>query len=233
MQVLSLILQLASLITGQINSLVAINGISGYPFHTPWSLDPNCTSMQVKICNQLDMSGRAVITIQNDTGWPHGFMERLDQGSMVGKVTDVLEVAPSYQSDSDVGAVVGQVSSENIFDDTDLQEWKRLLTESFSHIDLPSRQKDLIDQPLCDYHDVFVLSEGEHERKLISIWNRSQDMKDPLDNTLVEYLTQLEKKWQGSWRRCKRGQWYSPPSHHRSNPVVLVRKKEMAPIGFA
>jgi len=49
-------------------------------------------------------------------------MERLDEGSMVGKVTDVLEVAPSYQSDSDVGAVVGQVSSENIFDDTDLQE---------------------------------------------------------------------------------------------------------------
>ena len=104
------------------------------------------------------MSGRADITIQNDTG----FTERLDEGSVVGKVTDVLEVAPSYQSDSDVGAVVGQVSSKSNYDDTDFQERKRPLIESFSCIDLPSGQKDLMHQPLFDHHDVFVLSEGEH-----------------------------------------------------------------------
>jgi len=70
---------------------------------------------------------------------------------MKGEVTDVLEVVPSIQSDSDV---------DNNYDDTELLGRKRLLAESFSHIDLPSRQKDLMHQLLCDHHDVFVLSEG-------------------------------------------------------------------------
>ena len=51
---------------------------------------------------QLDIKCRAVITDQNDTE----FMERLNEGSVLGEVTDVLEVVPSVQSDSDVGAVV-------------------------------------------------------------------------------------------------------------------------------
>ena len=54
---------------------------------------------------QPDMNGRVVIMIQNDTG----FIERLNEGSVLGEVTDVLEVVPSFQSDSDVGAVVRQV----------------------------------------------------------------------------------------------------------------------------
>ena len=72
-------------------------------------------------------------------------------------MTDVLEVVPSDQGDSDVGAVVGQVSSNSNYDDAELQEWKRLLDESFCHIDLLSRKKDLMHQLLCDHHDVFVL----------------------------------------------------------------------------
>ena len=54
---------------------------------------------------QPDLSGTAVITIQNDAR----FTERLNEGSVLGEVTDVLEVVPSFQSDSDVGAVVRQV----------------------------------------------------------------------------------------------------------------------------
>ena len=42
---------------------------------------------------QPDLSGRAVITIQNDTV----FTERLNEGSVLGEVTDVLEVIPSFQ----------------------------------------------------------------------------------------------------------------------------------------
>ena len=72
----------------------------------------------------------------------------------------MFEVVPSFQSDSDVGAVVGQVRSDNNYDDTELQERRRLLAESFG-IDLPSRQKDLMHRFLCDHHDVIVLSEGE------------------------------------------------------------------------
>ena len=45
--------------------------------------------------------------------------------------------------------------------DTELQERKRLLAESFSYIDLPSSQKSLMYQFLCDHHDVFVLSEEQ------------------------------------------------------------------------
>ena len=55
------------------------------------------------------LSGRAVITIKND----NGVTERLNEGSVLGEVTDVLKVVPSFQSDSDVGSVVGQVRSDN------------------------------------------------------------------------------------------------------------------------
>ena len=41
----------------------------------------------------LDLSGRAVIVIQNDTG----FTERLNEGSVLGEVTDVLQVIPFFQ----------------------------------------------------------------------------------------------------------------------------------------
>jgi len=68
---------------------------------------------------QPDLSGTAVITIQNDAR----FTERLNEGSVLGEVTDVLEVV------SDVGSVVGQVRSDNNYDDTELQELKRLLGE--------------------------------------------------------------------------------------------------------
>ena len=66
---------------------------------------------------QLDKRGRAVIAIQNNTG----VMERLDEGSALGEVPVVLEVVPSVQSDSGVGAVVGQVRSGNNHEDTELQ----------------------------------------------------------------------------------------------------------------
>jgi len=47
----------------------------------------------------------------------------------------MIQVVPSFQSDSDVGSVVGQVRIDNNYDDTELQERKRLLAENFSHID--------------------------------------------------------------------------------------------------
>ena len=75
--------------------------------------------------DQPDMNGRVIVTIQNDTG----FTEKLTEGSVLGQVTDVLQVVPSDpdQGDSDVGAVVGQVSSDSNYNDTELQEWKRLI----------------------------------------------------------------------------------------------------------
>ena len=123
----------------------------------PLLLEGSCDTSGVTIHDSLvqpDISGRVIITIQNDSG----FTERLTEGSVLGQVTDVLEVAPSDHGDSDVGAVVGQVSSDSNYDDTELQERKRQLDESFGHIDLPSR---LMHQLLCDHHDVFVLLDGE------------------------------------------------------------------------
>lgn len=78
-----------------------------------------------------------------------------------GQVTDVLEVVLSEQGDADVGAQVGQVSCDGDYDDTELQERKRLLAESFGHIDLPLEQKGLIHHILGDHHDVFALSDRE------------------------------------------------------------------------
>ena len=48
---------------------------------------------------------------------------------------DVLELVPSDQGDPDVGALVGQVSSDSNYDDTGME---RLLAEYLGHIDLPS-----------------------------------------------------------------------------------------------
>ena len=106
-------------------------------------VEVSCDTSGVTVHNSLvqpDMNGRVIVTIRNDTG----FTERVTGGSVLGQVTDVLEVVPSDQGDSDIGAVVGQVSSDSNYDDAELQERKRLLDESFGHIDLPSRQKDLM-----------------------------------------------------------------------------------------
>ena len=86
----------------------------------PLLLEGSCDTSGVTVHNSLvqpDMNGRVIVTIQNDTG----FTERLTEGSVLGHVTDVLEVVPSDQGDSDVGAVVGQVSSDSNYDDAELQ----------------------------------------------------------------------------------------------------------------
>jgi len=83
------------------------------------------------------------LTIQNHTG----FIERLTERSLLGQVIDVLELVPSDQGDTGVGVVVGQVSvDDSYYDNSELQEQKKLLAESFGHINVPSRQKDLMHQ---------------------------------------------------------------------------------------
>ena len=62
--------------------------------------------------------------------------EGFAEGSVLGEVIDT-----SDQGDPDVGTLVGQVSSDSNYDDTELQEWKRLLAKYFSHIDLLSGQR--------------------------------------------------------------------------------------------
>ena len=117
---------------------VAVSDSNGQSKSGPLLLEGSHDTSSVTVHNSLvqpDMSGRAIVTIQNDSG----FTERITEGSVLGQVTDVLEVVPSDQGDSDVGAVVGQVSCDSNYDDTELQERKRLLAEKFGHIDLPSR----------------------------------------------------------------------------------------------
>jgi len=140
-------------------------------------------------------------------------------------MTDALEVVPSIQSDSDVGAVVGQVRSDTNYDDTELLERKRLLAESFSHID-SSRQKDLMHQLLCDHHDVFVLSEGERgETDLIQMDIETGDATPIRQHprrmpysAREEVARQLKKMQEMSVIQPSKLPW--------SSPVVLVRKKD-------
>jgi len=147
---------------------VTVSDSTGQSYCSPLMLEGSYDTCGVTVHDSLvqpDTNGKAVIIIQNDAG----FTERLDEGSVLGEMTDVLEVVPSIQSDSDVGAVARQVRSDTNYDNTKLLEQKRLLAESFSLIDLPSRQKDLMYQLLCNHHDVFVLSGERGETDLIQM----------------------------------------------------------------
>ena len=187
----------------------------------PLLLEESCDALGLTVHSSLiepDMNGGAILTIQNDTG----FTERISEGTVLGQVTDVLEVVPS---DPDVGAVVGQISSDSN-DETELPERKRMIAETFSHIDLPSEQKDLMHQLLSNYHDVFILSDGERgETDLIQMEIETGDARPirqhprrmPYSDR-EEVARQLKKMQEMSVIQPSKSPW--------SSPVVLVRKKD-------
>ena len=191
----------------------------------PLLLEGSCDTSGVTVHNSLvqpDMNGRVIVTIQNDTG----FTERLTGGSVLGQVTHVLEVVPSDQSDSDVGAVVGQVSSDSNYDDAELQEQKRLLDESFGHIDLPSRQKDLMNHLLCDHHDVFVLSDGERgETDLVQMEIETGDAR-PIRQHPRRMPYSAREEVARQLKKIQKMSVIQPSKSPWSSPVVLVRKKD-------
>ena len=101
-----------------------------------------------------------------------------------------------------------------------------MVAETFSHIDLLSEQKDLMHQLLGDYHDVFVLSDGERgETDLIQMEIETGDARPIRQHprrmpysAREEVARQLKKMQEMSVIQPSTSPWLSP--------VVLVRKKE-------